>query len=155
QLEEGPGSLHGYRRMYNKCLKNGVCATKEDVRLILAALDPDASLIRHSRRLIRRQYFSLGPNYIWHADSYDKLKPYGICINGCIEGFSRTIIWLKAAHTSNDPCVIGGYFLEAVEQFGGCPRIIKTDLGTENVLIRDIQTHLRRNNTDARSGKHS
>jgi hypothetical protein len=21
-----------------------------------------------------------GPNYIWHIDNYDKLKPFGICI---------------------------------------------------------------------------
>ena len=30
-----------------------------------------------------------------------------------------------------------------MEQFGGCPRIVRTDLETENVLIRDIQTYLR------------
>ena len=127
-------------------------AKKEDVRLILAALDPHSSDMRRSRRLIRRQYFALGPNYIWHADSYDKLKPYGICINDCIDGFSRKIIWLKAAHTSSDPRVIGGYFLEAVEQFGGCPRIVRTDLGTENVVVRDIQTYLRHSDADSRSG---
>lgn len=152
---EGSGRLHGYRWMYNKCLKNGIHAKKEDVRLILAALDPDASAIRRSRRLNRRQYFAQGPNYIWHVDSYDKLKPYGICINGCIDGFSRKIIWLKAAYTSSDPRVIGGYFMEAVEQFGGCPRIVRTDLGTENVVVRDIQTYLRLGDVDSRSGEQS
>ena len=35
QLEEGPGRLHGYRRMYKKCLKNVVHAKKEDVRWTL------------------------------------------------------------------------------------------------------------------------
>ncbi|KAK0134211.1 hypothetical protein N1851_030223 [Merluccius polli] len=149
QQLEGPGRLHGYRWMYSKCLENGICAKKEDVRLILAALDPHSSDMRRSRRLIRR------PNYIWHADSYDKLKPYGICINGCIDGFSRKIIWLKAAHTSSNPRVIGGYFLEAVEQFGGCPRIVRTDLGTENVVVRDIQTYLRHSDADSRSGEQS
>lgn len=33
---EGSGRLHGYRWMYKKCLKNGIRAKKEDVRLILA-----------------------------------------------------------------------------------------------------------------------
>ncbi len=26
-----------------------------------------------------------GPNHIWHADGYDKLKPYGFPVHGCIE----------------------------------------------------------------------
>lgn len=76
---EGPGRLNGFRWMYNNCLKNGVHAKKEDVCLILAALDPNSSAMHRSRRLIRKQYFALGPNYIWHADSCHKLKLYGIC----------------------------------------------------------------------------
>lgn len=57
-------------------------------RVILAELDPEGSAYRQQRRLQRRQYFSKGPNYIWHIDSYDKLKTFGVCINGCIDGFS-------------------------------------------------------------------
>lgn len=135
----GPGRHHGYRWMYVKCLEHGLWVRKEDVRLILSELDPVSSGMRQSRRLSRRRYFSPGPNFIWHVDSYDKLKPYGICINGCIDGFSRKVIWLKAALTSSDPHVIGGYFVEALEQAGGGPRIVRTDLGTENVVVRDIQ----------------
>ena len=26
------------------------------------------------------------PNFIWHCDGYDKLKPFGIAIHGCIDG---------------------------------------------------------------------
>ncbi|KAK0154047.1 hypothetical protein N1851_003868 [Merluccius polli] len=37
-----------------------------------------------------------GPNYMWHMDSYDKLTPFGIGINGCIDGFSCHIIWMQA-----------------------------------------------------------
>lgn len=45
--------------------------------------------------------------------------------------------------------------MEAVEQFGGCPRIVRTDQGTENVVIRYIKTYLRRNDADNRSGGQS
>ena len=141
--------------MHQKCLSNGIRAKKEDVRIILSAFYPDASAIRRSRRLSRRQYFAPGPNYIWHIDAYDKLKPHRICISGCIDGFSRKIIWLKAAYTSSDPRVIGGYFIVAVEAFGGCPRIVCTDLGTENVVVRDIQTYLRSSDVDSRAGEKS
>jgi len=30
---------------------------------------------------------TMGPNYLWHVDGYDKLKPFGMAISGCIDGF--------------------------------------------------------------------
>lgn len=33
-----------------------------------------------------------GPNFIWHVDSYDKLKPFGFPINGCIDGYANRIV---------------------------------------------------------------
>ncbi|KAK7886502.1 hypothetical protein WMY93_026123 [Mugilogobius chulae] len=147
---QGPGRDHGYR--WTKCKQNGISIRKEDVRLILALLDPVGSQIRQSRRLRRRQYFAAGPNFIWHIDSYDKLKPYGICINGCIDGYSRRIIWLRGAYTNSGPKVIGGYFVEAIELIGGVPKLVRTDMGTENVVIRDIQRYLRSDDEDDRAG---
>lgn len=44
---------------------------------------------------VRRCYYSEGPSYVWHLDGYDKLKPYGFPIHGCIDGFSRKILWLE------------------------------------------------------------
>lgn len=101
--------------------------------------------LRGRRRLCRRSYFAKGPNYIWHLDSYDKLKPFGICINGCIDGFSRKIIWMNAYTTSSDPKVIGGYYMDSVERLGGCPRVVRGDRGTENGKVRDFQRFLCRN----------
>ena len=139
------GQLCGYRWMYTKCKENGLHIKKEEVRLILKELDPRGVELRGRRRLHRRNYFAKGPNYIWHFDSYDKLKPFGICINCCIDGFSRKIIWMNAFTTSSDPKIIGGYYMEAVQKFGGCPRIVRGDRGTENVKVRDFQHFLRRN----------
>lgn len=42
-------------------------------------------------------YNSSGPSHQWHMDGYDKLKPYGIAIHGCIDAFSRRILWLKVS----------------------------------------------------------
>ncbi|CAL9702157.1 unnamed protein product [Knipowitschia caucasica] len=152
---QGPGKDHGYRWMFTKCKQHGISIKKEDVRILLSLLDPIGSQARKRRRLRRRQYFAQGPNFVWHIDSYDKLKPYGICINGCIDGFSRNIIWLRAAFTNSNPKVIGGYFVEAVERRGGCPRLVRTDMGTENVVVRDIQRYLRRNYMDDRAAESS
>nr|XP_023016431.1 uncharacterized protein LOC111505790 [Leptinotarsa decemlineata] len=41
--------------------------------------------------------------------------------------------------TNKSPKVIGGYFLEAVKSNGGCPRTLRTDMGTENGVKKRIQ----------------
>lgn len=66
-------------------------------------------------------------------DSYDKLTPFGIRVNGCIDGFSRHIIWMEANCTNSNPCVIAAYFAQTVTKLGGCPKILRSDHGTENV----------------------
>ncbi|KAG5895468.1 hypothetical protein JTB14_013383 [Gonioctena quinquepunctata] len=79
---------------------------QESVRLALNILDPVGVTLRRRNRLRRRENFSEGPYFLWHIDSYDKLKPYGIAINGCIDAFSRNVLWLEAAFTNDDPAVI-------------------------------------------------
>ncbi|KAL3865542.1 hypothetical protein ACJMK2_042918 [Sinanodonta woodiana] len=149
------GTMHGYRWMYYKLKCRGIRARKEEVRLLMRVLDPNNVDLRQSHRLHRRMYLSKGPNYIWHMDSYDKLHPYGICINGCIDGFSRKMIWLNAYCTSSNPRVIGGYYLEAVKDFGGCPLIVRADRGTENGYVCEFQRLFRRHGTDSFCGDRS
>ena len=153
--QRGSGSLHGYRWMYQKLKCHGLNPRKEDVRLLLRLLDPEGTELRQRHCLRRRQYHAKGPNYIWHVDSYDKLRPYGICINGCIDGYSRKIIWLNSFRTSSDPRVIGGYYVEAVKMFSGCPVILRGDRGTENRNLCEFQRFLRRNGDDAYMGNRS
>ena len=145
---QGSGQLNGYRWMHSRCIANGFVVSRETVRHLLSILDPEGVETRRRRRLRRRLYRGVGPNFTWHMDCYDKLKPYGICISGCIDGFSRKIIWLQAYHTSSDPGVIAGYFIECVVDEGGCPRRVRADYGTENGVVRDMQTFLRRNHRD-------
>lgn len=142
------GQLHGYRWMHSTCVANGFVVSKDTVRHLLSILDPGGVDRRRRRKLQRRLYRGVGPNFTWHLDSYDKLKPYGICINGCIDGFSRKIIWLQAHHTSSNPAVIAGYFIKEVINNVGCPRRVRADRGTENCMVRNIQTFLRRNHQD-------
>lgn len=102
----GSGRLLGYRIVHEKCKQHGLQARKEDVRVILQELDREGVMTRQARRLTRRQYYAPGPNFIWHLDGNDKLVPYGIGIHGCIDGFSRKLIWLNAYVTNKDPMII-------------------------------------------------
>jgi len=116
----GSGSCVGYRQMH-QCLRDdhGLVVDRNTVRLAMGHLDPDGVSRRTRKRFIRRTYRCKGPNFLWHVDGYDKLKPFGFAIHGPIDGYSRKILWLEVAHTNNDPCVVGNYFVECVEQIGG------------------------------------
>ena len=63
---------------------------------------------RRRHRLRRRVYSNPGPNYAWHIDGHDKLKPFGFSVHGAINGYSRKVLWLKVLHSNNSPSVIGG-----------------------------------------------
>jgi hypothetical protein len=145
---QGSGQLHGYRWLYQKCIDNGIEIIKEDVRLIISALDPVGCNIRKSRKLKRRAYYAKGPNFIWHIDSYDKIKPFGFCINGAIDGFSRKMIWLEVYNNNSNPRIIGNYYMNAVKTLGGCAMFLRGDFGTENSYVRDFQRFLCRNRQD-------
>ena len=43
-------------------------------------------------------------------------------------------------------------FLEHLKQYEGFPSRIHTDCGSENVVLADIQSYLRRNHTDKHAG---
>jgi hypothetical protein len=68
---------------------------RETVQQLIKQIDPEGVAVRTSRKFKRRTYYVPGPNFIWHIDGCDKLKPYGFPIHGAIDGFSRYIIWLK------------------------------------------------------------
>ena len=77
-----------------------IAVSRETVRLALRIIDPDGVAQRLSRRLRRRQYKARGPNCLWHIDGYDKRKPFGFWVHGCIDGFSHRIMWLEVASTN-------------------------------------------------------
>ena len=117
----------------------GLVADRKTVRRILKTLDPDGVERRSKRKLKRRKYHSKGPNYIWHIDGYDKLKAFGFCIHGAIDGYGRRILWLEVGSSNNNPRIVGKYLLESVVQVGRTLRICRGDAGTENVNIAAMQ----------------
>lgn len=109
-------------------------------------MDPEGCTRRKRHKLKRRIYSNLGPNYCWHIDGYDKLKPDGFATHGCIDGYSRKVLWLKLDCTNNDPVVIGRYYMETVKEYGGCPQKVRTDYGTESGLVAAPQSYFMDNN---------
>ena len=87
--------------------------------------------------------------------SNDKLKPFGFCIHGAIDGYSRRILCLEASVTNNDPRVVACYFCDCFKQVGGVPRIVRRDNGTENCIVVGSQRFIRQDDDDAFSGDKS
>ena len=150
---QGSGCSLGYRAMHQRLQNDhGMVVDRETVRKIIKGLDPDGVDFRSRRKLRRRRYYAKGPNFIWHMDGYDKLKPFGFCIHGAIDGYSRRILWLEVGPSNNDPRVTSQYFIDCIRQVKGIPRVIRSDCGTENVYIAAIQRYLRRNGHDGMAG---
>ena len=63
-------------------------------------------------------------------------------MSGCIDGFSRQVIWLNVFRTSSKPEGIAGYFMEAVGEKMGYPHMVRGDMGTENGRVAEIQAFL-------------
>lgn len=146
----------GFRTMWRLLnMTDGIIATQETVRLALGVIDRHGVENRSRRRLNRRCYYSGGPNFCIHIDGYDKLKPYGIAIHGCVDGFSRKILWLTASQTNNNPRNVAHNFVKHLKKYKRLPRMVRTDAGTENVIIHRIQMGLRFPHVDNVAGINS
>lgn len=102
---------------------------------MLSALDPEGVKRRSQHRLIRRKYQANGPIFIWHIDGSAKGKLFGFCINGAIDDYNRSIMWLEVDHSSSNPCAIAKYFLKTVRSIGGTASAIRGNYDTENVHV--------------------
>ena len=143
EINNGPPSQYGYRSMHQHLRsKFHLAFPRDTVMNLLKEVDPVGTSERRQRRLRRRKYVSPGPNHTWHIDGYDKLKPYGFPIHGCVDGFSRRIIWLNVARSNKNPVIPAAYYLEALKNLKKCPKSVVTDLGTENGIIASFQCYL-------------
>ena len=151
---DGAGNSVGYRMMWQTIrTKYEMNVPRALVQRLIREIDPEGSDTRRRRCLRRRAFFSQGPNFSWHADGCDKLKHFGFPIHGCIDGYSRRVLWLKVGTTNNNSNFIAHYYLQAVETLGGCPKLCQTDRGTENTIMAGIQRFFRRNGNDELSGE--
>ena len=131
-----------YGRVHRALVRKGLVVRKHDVRLLVKELDPEGVMIRKRRHLCRRKYSNPGPNFRWHINGYNKLKYFGFSIRGCIDGFSRKILWLHVYASNKDPNVTAKLYLDTVSEFGGVPKNISTDDGTEHSIIELMHIYL-------------
>ena len=122
------------------------------MRDVIEAISPARCDAMRARRLCRGIYINRGPNFAWHIDGNDKLKPFGFAIHGAIDGWSRKVLWLQVGYTNKDPKIVCNFYMDQVEQVG-IPVLVCLDRGTENGTLMDIQTLLRSEHNDTFSNR--
>jgi hypothetical protein len=103
------------------------------VRASIQRVDPIGRSIRKRYAICHRVYNVRGPNHLWHIDSNHKLISWRFVIHGCIDGFSRAVIYLKGC-TNNRADTVLGLFENGVREFG-LPSRVRGDHGVENVDV--------------------
>lgn len=92
----GLDSFSGYRIMwYVLRFRYNIYVLRRLVELFLREVDFRGVELRKRRCFYRRIYVLLGVNFCWYIDGYDKFKLFGFFIYGCVDGFSRRILWLE------------------------------------------------------------
>ena len=111
----------------------GINVQRWRIRESLARLDGIGRAVRTRWAICQRKYNVSGPNHLWHIDSNHKVISWRLVIHGCIDGYSRAIIYLRCC-TNNKAATVLQYFEQGVHEFGLHSRV-RGDQGIENVNV--------------------
>ena len=112
---------------------SGIYVTRREVRQAIGRVDPVSRVLRRHRAVHRRVYNVAAPNHMWHVDTNHKLISWRFVIHGCIDGYSRTVIYVRCTNNNRASTAVS-FFQQGVSHFG-LPHRVRGDHGTENVDI--------------------
>jgi hypothetical protein len=92
----------------------------------------------------RGEYIVPGPNFIWSIDGHDKLAEWGFQIYGCIDAYSRNIIWLYVGISNRTSQSVLRQYTTTCSTLGFQPRIVRSDRGKETLLCAEVHFALAR-----------
>ena len=118
--------LQHRRNLFDKKLIRYVNCTLLKRRIIILQLNYFL-LYYLSFDFSRRVYNVAGPHHLWHMDGHHKLIRYGLITHGCIDGNTRTIIYL-GFKDSNKSSVVLELFKDGVKEFQ-LPSRVRGDKG--------------------------
>ena len=119
----------GEKTIAGRLIAGGIRVPRQRVRDSLLRVDPTGLHARCRNILHRRKYQVASPNALWHLDGYHKLIRWKLLVHGCIDGFSRLIVYLKVMPNNRSETVLK-CFLEGVQEFG-LPSRVRMDRGGE------------------------
>jgi hypothetical protein len=111
------GNTTGESYLIGFIRSQGIHVQRDRVRSSLTHVDPENTALRWACVITRRVYSVPGPNALWHVDGNHALIRWKFVVHGCIDGFSRRIIYLLCADNNRSDTVVN-VFAAATEQFG-------------------------------------
>lgn len=93
-------------------------------------------------RVHTRNFVVPGPNFMWSLDGYEKLRKIGFSIYGCIDAYSRALIWVWVGRASITALSTLKQFLRTVHQNRVRPYLTRSDHGSETPLWVGLQATL-------------
>ena len=106
-------------------------------------MDPANTALRWGIVVSRRQDLVPWPNGLWYLDGHHSHIRWGLVIHGCIDGFSRRIMFLRCSINNNLSQTLPEPFLKAIENDALWPSRIRVDYGVENVQVCDAMVEAR------------
>ena len=123
----------GERLMMGHLATSGILVQRSRLQSAIHRVDPENTAIRRNLAIRRRTYHVDGPNSMWHIDSHHKLIRWKFVTHGGINGYSRTITFLKCADNNRAYTALSA-FMNTI-YVHGLPECVRMDLGGENVEI--------------------
>ena len=113
--DRGRTSGQGFVGGYIKAL--GLRIQRKRLRESMARVDPQNTALRWGVVVSRRTYQVPWPNSLWHIDGHHAFIRWKIVVHGCIDGFSRRIMFLRC-NSNNRAETILNLFLDAINRDG-------------------------------------
>ncbi|KAF8471081.1 hypothetical protein BDZ91DRAFT_653668, partial [Kalaharituber pfeilii] len=82
--------------------------------------------------------------YLWSIDGHDKLSRFGFQIYGAIDAYSRFMLWCYIGHSNRTAVSVNRQFLDTVSKLNCFPKLVRSDMGKETLLLCNSQLTLRR-----------
>lgn len=121
----------------------GLRIQRKRIRESMARVDPHNTALRWGIVISRRKYHVPWPNSLWHLDGHHSLIRWKMVIHGCMDGYSRRIMFLRCSANNHAKTVLE-LFLDAVKMDGNLwPSRIRVDKGVENVLVCEAMINAR------------
>ena len=103
----------GERLMIRHLQRLGIIVQRYRLRASIHHVDPVNTAARRSLTICRKTYSVAGPNEMWHVDGNHKLIRWRLVIHGAVDGYSRTITFLRCSN-NNQASIVLDRFTEAV-----------------------------------------
>ena len=119
----------------------GIHVQRYRLRDCVLRIDPEHSQSRWRQPIQRRAYCVASPNALWHIDSQHSLIRWRMVIHGCIDGFSRLVLYLICENNNRSATVLH-HFIAATRKYGLLSRV-RSDKGGENFGVCEYMLHMR------------